>query len=611
MRNFSAVLLLLAPLSLWAQSSIEYDISFNNAVHHEAQITVTWHDIGNDPLEIRMSRSSPGRYATHEFAKNVYQVRAVDGQGNPLDITRSDPSQWDVAGHDDTVVATYTLYADRAGGTYSGIDLTHAHLNMPATFMWARGFEESPIEVTFRPSDDNWKVATQLPSTSNPYVFTAPNLQYFMDSPTELSNFSERSWQVSSSNGQSQTIRLVVHHDGNEEDVDIYLAKAKNIVNAHESIFGEFPEFDYGTYTFIADYLPYVSRDGMEHRNSTILANTESLNQADFSQIGTLSHEFFHAWNAERIRPSRLEPFNFEQANMSFNLWFMEGFTNYYGPLAIRRALESSISDYMSSISGTINTVSFSPGRSFASPQGMSVQAPFVDAATSIDPNNFSNTFISYYTYGSAVALALDLTLRDRFDTVTLDTFMQLVWQEHGKTELPYTTENLRDLLAEVTDDEVFANNFFSNYVIGQELPDYESLLANAGLLLRKANGETASLGQVNLAFEGTAAHIESNTIIGSPLYIAGLDRGDQILNIDRLKIESQEQWGNAISRYEPGDTATISYLQRGIARSAEITFIEDFELEVVTYETANMEISSEQLTFRRSWLGPELSSEN
>jgi predicted metalloprotease with PDZ domain len=611
MRNFSAVLLLLAPLSLWAQSSIEYDISFNNAVHHEAQITVTWHDIGNDPLEIRMSRSSPGRYATHEFAKNVYQVRAVDGQGNPLAITRSDPSQWDVAGHDGTVVATYTLYADRAGGTYSGIDLTHAHLNMPATFMWARGFEESPIEVTFRPSDDNWKVATQLPSTSNPYVFTAPNLQYFMDSPTELSNFSERSWQVSSSNGQSQTIRLVVHHDGNEEDVDIYLAKAKNIVNAHESIFGEFPEFDYGTYTFIADYLPYVSRDGMEHRNSTILANTESLNQADFSQIGTLSHEFFHAWNAERIRPSRLEPFNFERANMSFNLWFMEGFTNYYGPLAIRRALESSISDYMSSISGTINTVSFSPGRSFASPQGMSVQAPFVDAATSIDPNNFSNTFISYYTYGSAVALALDLTLRDRFDTVTLDTFMQLVWQEHGKTELPYTTENLRDLLAEVTDDEVFANNFFSNYVIGQELPDYESLLANAGLLLRKANGETASLGQVNLAFEGTAAHIESNTIIGSPLYIAGLDRGDQILNIDRLKIESQEHWGNAISRYEPGDTATISYLQRGIARSAEITFIEDFELEVVTYETANMEISSEQLTFRRSWLGPELSSEN
>jgi len=611
MRNLSAVLLLLAPLTLWAQSSVEYDVSFNNAVHHEAQITVTWRDIGNDPLEMRMSRSSPGRYATHEFAKNVYQVIAVDGLGNPLAITRSDPSQWDVADHDGTVVATYTLYADRAGGTYSGIDLTHAHLNMPATFMWVRGFDESPIQVTFRPSDDSWKVATQLASTSNPYVFTASNLQYFLDSPTELSNFSERSWQVSSSNGTSQTIRLVVHHDGNEENVDTYLEMAKNIVDSQENIFGEFPEFDYGTYTFIADYLPYVSGDGMEHRNSTILANTRSLNEAEFSQIGTLSHEFFHAWNAERIRPVRLEPFNFEQANMSFNLWFVEGFTNYYGPLAIRRALESSISDYLGGLSRTINAVSFSPGRSFASPQGMSLQAPFVDPATSIDPNNFSNTFISYYTYGSAVGLALDLTLRARFDGVTLDTFMQLVWQEHGKTELPYTTEDLRELLAEVTGDEVFANNFFSSYVIGQELSDYESLLGNAGLLLRKANEGTASLGQINLAFEGAAAHIENNTIIGSPLYITGLDRGDQILAIDRLKIESQGQWDDAISRYEPGDTTTITYLQRGIERSTEITFIEDYELEVVTYETADMEISSEQKTFRSSWLGAEMSAEN
>ncbi len=30
------------------------------------------------------------------------------------------------------------------------------------------------------------------------------------------------------------------------------------------------------------------------------------------------------------------------------------------------------------------------------------MQAPFVDAATSIDPDNRGNTFISYYTWGAA-----------------------------------------------------------------------------------------------------------------------------------------------------------------------------------------------------------------
>ena len=48
------------------------------------------------PLEIRMSRTSPGRYALHEFAKNVYNVRITDGSGRPLEATRPDLHQWTV-----------------------------------------------------------------------------------------------------------------------------------------------------------------------------------------------------------------------------------------------------------------------------------------------------------------------------------------------------------------------------------------------------------------------------------------------------------------------------------------------------------------------------------
>ena len=154
MKLFECVILLLLSTVAFSQSPVEYDVSFDNAVHHEARITVTWRNIGSEPLQMRMSRSSPGRYATHEFGKNVYKVWVVDGDGNQLDYTRPNPYQWDVAGHDGTVSVTYTLYADRAGGTYSGIDLTHAHLNMPATFMWARGFDDHPISISFNPVAD-------------------------------------------------------------------------------------------------------------------------------------------------------------------------------------------------------------------------------------------------------------------------------------------------------------------------------------------------------------------------------------------------------------------------------------------------------------------------
>ncbi len=70
--------------------NIEYNVSFEKVIHHIADIEVVFKDIGKEPLVTRMSRSSPGRYALHEFAKNVYDVSASDQNGNDLNIQKKD-----------------------------------------------------------------------------------------------------------------------------------------------------------------------------------------------------------------------------------------------------------------------------------------------------------------------------------------------------------------------------------------------------------------------------------------------------------------------------------------------------------------------------------------
>ena len=42
--------------------------------------------------------------------------------------------------HPETVLIHYTLFGDWTDGTYAGIDGSHAHLNMPAVFMWVPGY---------------------------------------------------------------------------------------------------------------------------------------------------------------------------------------------------------------------------------------------------------------------------------------------------------------------------------------------------------------------------------------------------------------------------------------------------------------------------------------
>ena len=129
---------LLVSVSIYAQTAVKYDISFENAVHHEAKVSVTYRNIHSDTLSVRMSRTSPGRYAIHDFAKNIYSVKAEDNTGNSLKISRPNPHQWDITGHQGTVKISYTIFANHGDGTYSQIDETHAHLNIPATFVWAR-----------------------------------------------------------------------------------------------------------------------------------------------------------------------------------------------------------------------------------------------------------------------------------------------------------------------------------------------------------------------------------------------------------------------------------------------------------------------------------------
>ena len=284
-----------------------------------------------------MSRSSPGRYALHEFAKNVLDVRATDSEGRPFPIAHPNPNQWEVTGHSGDVRVSYRIFGDWVDGTYLAIDGTHAHINMPAAIMWARGFDASPITIRFEPPPGaSWRVATQLLPGRDSLTFTAPNLQYLMDSPAEFSAFAVRTFTVTDQ-GRTPVFRIVAHHTGTDADLDALVRDVDTIVRETRYVFGEFPAFDTNTYTFITDYLPGNDRDAMEHRNSAVITSPRPIAADRLGHLGSVSHEFCHAWNVERIRPASLEPFNFDDVNMSGELWLAEGFCNYYGALVLRR----------------------------------------------------------------------------------------------------------------------------------------------------------------------------------------------------------------------------------------------------------------------------------
>jgi predicted metalloprotease with PDZ domain len=609
----------LARVGAGEPAPVAYELSFPEAAQRWMQVEVRFSGLGDSPLDLRMSRSSPGRYALHEFAKNVHAVSASDGAGRPLSVDRPDRHGWTIAGHDGTVVVEYQVYGDRVDGTYLGVDSTHAHVNMPAALVWARGLEERRAEVRIAPPPGSaWKVATQLFPGSDPWTWTAPNLQYLMDSPIEASDHLVATFRLAANadgSGAERTFRIALHHDGTESELDDVAGAIERIAQEQRAIFGSLPDFEGGAYTFIADYLPWASGDGMEHRNSTVLTEALSVGTPEgrLDLLATASHELFHAWNVERLRPASLEPFDFEEANESGDLWLAEGFTRYYGNLVLHRAGIEELRGTLQHFGGELDTVINSPARELRSPIEMSRMAPFVDRASWWDRTDRPNTFISYYTWGSAIALGLDLTLRkESGGSVSLDDLMRELWRRYGSVPgpapglagRPWTLDDFEAVLADVAGDPALARDFVDSYVEGRQVPDYARLLERAGLALRSLRPERAWLGALDLEFTGETARVTGPVPRGSPARTAGLAQDDVIVTLGDRAPGSGAELSRLLERHAPGDALPFRFLRRGRLVETEVTLAVDPGVGLVPVEDGGDALSEEQRAFRDAWLG-------
>ena len=287
-------------------------------------------------------------------------------------------------------------------------------------------------------------------------------------------------------------------------------------------------------------------------------------------------------------------PFKFNQANMSDCLWFAEGFTSYYTNLILERAGVISAEDYINGLNGTFNYVWNSPALQYFNPIEMSNQAPFVDAATSVDPVNRENMFISYYSYGSVLGLALDLSLREK--NLNLDEFMQLMWKRFGKTEVAYTVKDIEATLADYA-GAAFAQDFFGKYIYKSEMPNYKNLFEQVGLQLNRATAKPyfgASFSETSNGLE-----ISRNTFKGSPAYQADLDKGDLITSIDGIAMTSNDAFKELLSNKNIDDVLQVTFERFGEEHKTKVRLTADPTFTIAIDNNAK----KEAVKAREAWL--------
>jgi predicted metalloprotease with PDZ domain len=235
----------------------------------------------------------------------------------------------------------------------------------------------------------------------------------------------------------------------------------------------------------------------------------------------------------------------------------------------------------------------------------MSRQAPFVDAAgPSIDPVNAGNNFISYYAYGQALALGIDLAIRARFPGKSLDDWMRQMWREHPDIDKPYTLEDLERTLATATGSRDFAAEIFRRHIYGKEPMDYQALLARAGFLLEQSAGRIRVwIGAQSPTLSDRGMTLNAPTVRGSPLYDAGLDRGDRIVEWDGHAAKTEAKLEAILARHKPGDKIHLRVETRAGRKEVDLVLAAPPGLRMVPYESAGRSLTPEMAAFRKAWL--------
>ena len=572
---------------------------------HRFQVTVQVSDPDPAGQRLWLPVWIPGSYLVREFARHVMSITATDGAGRPVAVTKLDKHRWQCAPCTGPLSVTCEVYAWDLSVRAAHLDTTHAYFNGSSVFLAVEGREHEACTVDIQPPAGDeyaaWRVATTLDragaSEHGFGRYRAADYDELIDHPVECGTFDVVSFDA---HGVRHDIAVTGRHRGDLNRLARDLARA---CTAQIDLFGAPPPFDRYLFQVMVVGDGY---GGLEHRASTsLICSRDDLPQAGQPKttdkyrtlLGLASHEYFHAWNVKRIKPEAFLPYDLSREGYTRQLWAFEGITSYYDDLALVRCGLVTRDEYLQMLGETVTRVLRGNGR-----LKQSVAESSFDAWIKFyrPDENTPNAVVSYYTKGSLVALALDLTLREATGgTRSLDDLMRRLWSDYGARGIGVPEDRIPALASEIAGRDLDA--FFALAVDGTEDLPLASLLATAGVTLgvRAASSDTDKGGT-----PGTLAKMQAEAVAashdaavpapstsrawlgariagdgkvslvheGSPAQQAGLSAGDQIVAIDGLRFAGLEP---LLSSSQPGRVLDVHAFRRDELYQCRVTLVE------------------------------------
>ena len=533
---------LIGGLARPARADVEYRIDLGEREGHRANIEMSVRSAPS-PLELAVPVWTPGAYELRTWGRNVTMLGATDGAGRPLTFRRNGPSSFRVEGHPagGEVKLRYRVYAPLLSDDASQVDAHHAYLNGTSVFLSARGTERTQHHVHVA-APAGWRVASALDETPSGDL-EALGYEALVDAPIEVGKFADAELRA---NGRPYRIAI----DGATEVPLGLLKDVAAIAEAEAKLVGAPPYRRYLLLIHLADGIGRVA--ALEHAASTsIVVPRRSLAGGDpyDELLYVIAHELFHAWNARRLRPSELVPYDLSRPQTARSLWITEGLTEYYAHRAMHLAGKWSRARYFDRL-GEEATRAVN-----AAAHGLSIEEDAELAWT--PPDEAGPDPDAYYARGHLVALALDASMRAATDGHhTLDEVLRalLAQADRAGGVLPVDGDVLARAVAQLSSADLAAK-LLSWTRLPHEPERMDAALSALGLKLVTEQSPLRSFAGFAVEPDGATLRVAA-VLPDGPAAHAGLRVGDRILTADGA--QPSRKWVDSLSLRAPGAQVAI-----------------------------------------------------
>ena len=561
-------------------NNIHYRLTPSDPFGHLFDVLVEIHQPNPAGHIISLPNWIPGSYMIRDFAKHIIDLRAQTLNGDTLNITSLNKSQWQVAPTDQPIHLSYQVYAWDLSVRGAHFDQTHGFFNGTSCFMMVENQRQQSVTVEIKQTaftlNQAWLLATTLtPLDIDVYgfgVYQAANYDELIDHPVEMGAFIQAEFTAA---GIKHRIVLTGKHDC---DLDRLCADLTKICATQLEFFGSPAPFE--------DYLFMVmvvgeGYGGLEHRSSTALVcsrdvlpyvGMDKANDSYLEFLELCSHEYFHSWNVKRIMPAQFQTPDLSQPAYTEQLWWFEGATSVYDLQFLLRAGIIDHKKYLNTLAQQMTRVYRMPGRfkQTVSESSFHSWTKFYQ-----QDENAPNAIISYYTKGALIALGLDFEIRRASQNQkTLDDLLLRLWQNYGLPQKGLQEGEIEQLASTLAGKDLSA--YFDRYLRGTDDLPFESWFAdfNIDFSLRPAlsasdlGGETESQ-TVWLNIGANLVNTEHQTVKLShvwqqrPAHLAGLSAHDEIIAINNIKTPSAEAIEKILKRAQIGDTLSCHFFRR------------------------------------------------